>query len=340
MKILLIRVSSLGDVLHNMPIVHDLQTLYPDAQIDWVVEEAYTYLVQLHPAIRKVIPFALRRWRKSLAAAATRAEIRAFYRALRADAYDLILDTQGLMKTGIIMGLARTAPGGRKVGLANGTEGSGYEGLSRLFHDLSVPVPLRTHAVLRGRLVVAAAAGTAAPQTAPVFGLNLPQGDTGWLPDTPYIVFFHGTAGAAKKWPRQHWIALAERLQSLNLPVLLPWGSPAEQQEAEAMAAAMPNARVLPKLSMQQAIILARRARLAVGVDTGLTHIAAAYLTPTVEIYCASPKWKTEGNWAASIINLGDAGQSPEVAAVWQACQTLLAMPTAQDGRPAASANI
>ena len=323
MKILIIRVSSLGDVLHNMPIVDDLLTRFPDAQIDWVVEEAYTYLVRLRPGIRRIIPFALRRWRKSLTSAATRAEIKAFCRELRADAYDLVLDTQGLMKTGLIMGLARTAPGGRKVGLANGTEGSGYEGMSRLFHDVSVPVPVRTHAVLRGRLVAAAASGYSVT-TPPRFGLDVPEGNTSWMPAAPYAVFFHGTAGAGKKWARANWVELAQHLQTLAMPVLLPWGSAAEEAEAQAMAAAMPNATVLPKLTMQEAIILARSARLAVGVDTGLTHIAAAYLTPTVEIYCGSPRWKTEGNWADTIINLGDDRQPPAAAEVWQACQRLL----------------
>lgn len=322
-KILLVRVSSLGDVLHNMPVVDDLLRHFPGAQIDWVVEEAYVNLVRLHPGVRHIIPFALRRWRKSLRSAATRAEIAGFYRQLRHDAYDLILDTQGLLKTGLIMGMARKTPNGKKVGLANGTEGSGYEGISRLFHDLSVPVDKHTHAVLRGRLVAAAAAGYVV-NTPASFGLRVPAGDTSWKPATPYVVFFHGTAGAAKKWARDNWIAIAAYLRQYDLPILLPWGSPAEKAEAEAMAAAMPNATVLPALSMQEATILAQSAALAIGVDTGLTHIAAAYETPTIEIYCASPKWKTEGNWSPKIINLGDNGVPPAVAEVEQAIQQLL----------------
>ena len=326
MKILLVRVSSLGDVLHNMPVVDDLRRQFPHAQIDWVVEEAYVYLVKLHPGVREVIPFALRRWRKSLGSAGTRQEIKAFYRRLREHEYDLVLDTQGLLKTGLIMGMARLAKNGKKVGLANGTEGSGYEGISRIFHTQSVPVPLRTHAVLRGRLVAAAAGGYALT-TAASFGLNLPAGNTGWMPEQPYIVFFHATAGAAKKWARANWIALAEKLQASGMTILLPWGNAEEKAEAEAMAAAMPNATVLPKLSMQDAIILAKSAALAVGVDTGLSHIAAAYETPTIEIYCASPKWKTEGNWSDKIINLGDQDQPPSVEDVWAATEKLLKPP-------------
>ena len=127
MKILIVRVSSLGDVVHNMPMVADLRRHVPDAQIDWVVEEAYVSLVRLNDGVRNVIPVALRRWRKSLASAATRAEIRAFRAALRETCYDLVFDTQGLFKTGLLMRMARLAPGGRRIGLANATEGSGYE---------------------------------------------------------------------------------------------------------------------------------------------------------------------------------------------------------------------
>ncbi|MFZ6863544.1 lipopolysaccharide heptosyltransferase I [Undibacterium sp. Ji67W] len=323
MKILLIRVSSLGDVLHNMPIVDDLHRHFNNAQIDWVVEEGYVNLVRLHPGVKNIIPFALRRWRKNFGAAATRQEMKHFYQALRKENYDLVLDTQGLFKTGMIMGMTRLAPGGKKVGLANGTEGSGYEGISRIFHHQSVPVDRHTHAVLRGRLVAAAAAGYTV-DTPASFGLEPPQGTPTWLPAEPYVVFFHGTAGAAKKWARAHWVDIAEELRRYALPILLPWGNAAEKAEAEAMATHMPNARVLPALSMQDATILAQSAALAIGVDTGLTHIAAAYETPTIEIYCASPKWKTAGTWSDKIINLGDQGFPPDPHEVKQAIKQLL----------------
>jgi heptosyltransferase-1 len=324
LKILLVRVSSMGDVLHNMPVVNDLLRHAPDAQIDWVVEEAYAHLVALHPGVRKIIPFALRRWRKSLLSRATRREMAQFYTDLRAEQYDIVLDTQGLLKTGIIMGLAKLAPHGKKVGLANGTEGSGYEAASRIFHTDSLPVDIHTHAVLRGRLVAAHACGYSV-NTPASFGLRVLDRQPSWLPDTPFATFFHGTAGASKKWPRANWSQIARSLAEKNLAILLPWGSEQEKIEAEQMAASMPNAKVLPKLSMQDAIILAQRATLAIGVDTGLTHIAAAYETPTIEIYCDSPRWKTEGNWSAKIINLGDKGQAASVAAVQDAIAVLLA---------------
>ena len=321
MNILLVRVSSMGDVLHNMPIVADIKRHFPHANIDWVVEEGYVSLVRLNPLVRKVLPWGLRRWRKSLGRKETRAEIGAFFRDLRAVEYDYVFDTQGLVKTGILMGAAR---GKHKVGMANGTEGSGYEGFSRIFHSRSIPVARRTHAVARGRVIVAEALGFKVDTPAD-FGLPEVPADEPrpqWMGAAPYAVFFHGTARDAKKWAPANWIELGKALAPM--PVLLPWGSDKEKAEAEALAAAIPNARVLPKLPMGDAVMLARRAALAVGVDTGLTHIAAAFSRPVVEIYTDSPRWKTEGNWSPRIINLGDEGSPPGVAEVLAAATSLL----------------
>jgi len=326
LKILLVRVSSLGDVLHNLPMVADLLCHHPGATVDWVVEEGYVSLVRLNPHVRKIIPWSLRRWRKSLGKKETRAEIKAFFANLRAEEYDYVFDTQGLLKTGIIMGAARVRKGGRKVGLANGSEGSGYEGVSRIFHTDSIPLNPRTHAVARGRMVAGAALGYPV-DSAPDFGLPAPTASLrpDFLPQEDYAVFFHGTARAAKKWADANWVALAAALAPM--PVLLPWGSAAERQDADALAAAMPNARVLPKLSMMDAVSVAQHAALAVGVDTGLTHIAAAFVRPTIEIYCDSPKWKTEGNWSERIVNLGELGAPPSSIDVIAAARRLLAAP-------------
>ncbi|MFZ6646309.1 lipopolysaccharide heptosyltransferase I [Undibacterium sp. TJN25] len=329
MKILLVRVSSLGDVVHNMPVVDDLLRHFPGARIDWVVEEAYVSLVRLNHGVRRIIPFALRRWRKSLFSQATRQEIKNFLAALRSEQYDLILDTQGLLKTGAIMGMARIAKGGKKAGLANGTEGSGYEAASRIFHTHSIVVNVRTHAVLRGRLVAAQAAGYTV-DTPASFGMHAPDtgGTPAWMPTRDYAVFYHGTARDSKKWAQDNWVETAATVSGYDLPILLPWGNPAEKKEAEQLAARIPGSTVLPQLSMLEAVALSQRAALVIGVDTGLTHIAAAYERPTVEIYCDSPRWKTEGNWSPNIINLGDAGKPPSAAEVQSAIVRLLG-PTA-----------
>ncbi len=327
LKILVVRVSSLGDVVHNMPMLADLHRYCPNAEIDWVVEEAYAPLVRLNRCVAKVIPFALRRWRRSLLAAGTRAELARFRQTLREVAYDLVFDTQGLLKTALVMRMARLAPGGRRIGLANATLGSGYEPVSRIFHDASIAVPLRAHAVARARAVAAGALGQAPAATMADFCLDAPPvsaAASAWLPTVPYAVFFHGTARAAKQWAPAHWIAVGRMLAARGMPVLLPWGSAAEHLAAQSLAAAIPGALVLPGLPMMDAVVLARQAALVVGLDSGLTHIAAAYCRPTVELYCDSPRWKTEGNWSPQIINLGDTGHPPAVAAVLAAIERLL----------------
>jgi heptosyltransferase I len=311
-KILIVRVSSLGDVLHNMPMVQDILRHHPAARIDWVVEEAYVSLVRLQSGVQQIIPVAMRRWRKSLLSRSTWAEIKRFRAQLKSTAYDYVFDTQGLLKTGLLMGWARLAAGGQKVGLANGTEGSGYEAISRCFHTRSVRVPSRTHAVARARLVAAAALGYEVHSAAD-FGLAQVEfaQQPDWLPAQAYAVFFHGTARAAKKWPDAAWVEVGQYLAQRGWLILLPWGSAEEQQQAQWLAQHIPAARVLPALPMPEAVQLAQAAGLVIGVDTGLTHVAAAFERPTIEIYCDSPRWKTEGNWSDRIINLGDTGLAP-----------------------------
>ena len=324
MNILIVRVSSLGDVLHNMPMLQDILRHHPTAQIDWVVEEAYVSLVRLQSGVRQIIPVALRRWRKSLFSPTTRAEIRHFRAQLKSTTYDFVFDTQGLFKTGLLMSWARLAEGGQKVGLANGTEDSGYEAISRSFHTRSVRVPLRTHAVARARLVAAAVMGYEVQRPAN-FGLTQVQFDQRpvWLPTQPYAVFFHGTARAAKKWPTAAWIEIGQYLAGRGWLILLPWGNVEEQQQALALAQQIPAAQVLPALPLPEALQLAQAASLVIGVDTGLTHAAAAFERPTIELYCDSPRWKTEGNWSERIINLGDTGRAPGTAEVIAAINRL-----------------
>jgi heptosyltransferase-1 len=324
MNILIVRLSSLGDVVHNMPMVADILRFHPAAQIDWVVEENYASLVALNTGVRRVIPFALRRWRRSPGCAATRADFAAFRRSLREREYDVVLDTQGLIKSAVVMRMARLRPDGQRIGLANRTEGCGYEALSRVFHHYSVPVALRTHAVLRARLVAAWGLGYW-PDTPADFRLAPPPPDrTAWLPQHPYAVFFHGTSRAAKQWPTADWIATGALLGERGMQVLLPWGTEEERRSAEAIAARISHATVLPRLPLMEAVLLAQRAALVIGVDTGLTHIAAAYCRPTIELYCDSARWNTQGDWSPDIINLGDAGSPPTAGDVGRAVERLM----------------
>ena len=180
--------------------------------------------------------------------------------------------------------------------------------------------------MLRARLVAAGTLGYVADTPAD-FGLAAPAvsaAAAGWLPPVPYAVFFHGTARAAKQWSPAHWIAIGKLVAQRGMPILLPWGSAAEKLAAQYLADNIAGALVLPHLPMMDAVLLAQRAALAIGVDSGLTHIAAAFVRPTIELYCDSPRWKTEGNWSPCIRNLGDRGKPPAVVEVQAAIARLL----------------
>lgn len=322
-RILLVKVSSLGDVVHNMPLVHDLRAQWPGAEIDWVVEEGYVDLVRLLPEVRRVIPFALRRWRKRLLQGGTWREIGAVRDALRQQRYDAVIESQGLLKTAVVARVAARAPGAPIIGLGNATQGSGYEPAARLLYTDPVAVPRQTHSVRRSRLLGAALTGTAPAEPPRFFGdaaQTLSVDDPLWaaLP-ARYAVCFHATAGARKKWAVQNWHALGKRLDEEGLVMLLPWGNDKERQAAEAIAVGVPRAQVLPRFSVMQGFGLINRAEVVIGVDTGLVHIAAALSRPTVEIYTATWRWKTEGYWSERIANVGDDGVVPSVDEVYEA---------------------
>lgn len=280
--------------------------------------------------IDRIIPIAMRRWKKNLLSAQTRQEWRTFYQALSAVRYDLVIETQGLLKAAWLTRLAKRQPDGVIAGLANATEDSGYEPLVRFFYQNNVTVPLRCHAVDRSRLVAAAAM----KMTMPDDGFSTP----GFYPADfveklqasppkfrmPYVIFFHATARAAKKWPEANWIGLGKKLADMGMQIVLPWGNAAEKRDSERMASSIPNAVVPTAFSIRDWFEIIASAELVVGVDTGLTHLAAVMYKPTVEIYCDSPRWKTEGFWSGKIKNLGDAGQVPSEAQVITEIEPLL----------------
>ncbi len=316
-KILIVRVSSLGDVVHNMPVIADIRRRHPDAQIDWLVEEGFADLVRLVDGVRDVLPFSLRRWRKRLSASQTWREIRAFRRRLAEERYDLVIDCQGLIKTAWVASWAR----GPLVGLGNRTDGAGYEWPVRFFYDRRVPIAPRTHVVERSRQLVAAALGDPAPAPAEQshFGLDthgaaraLAALDLN-LP-VPYVVFVHATSRADKQWPDEAWTGLGEALVRRGASLVLPWGSDAERATSERLAKAFGAAAIVPpKLSLPAVVGLVDGAAATVGVDTGLVHIAAALKRPTVELYNFATAWRTGGYWSPNVVNLGTAGAPPSL---------------------------
>ena len=339
-KILLVKLSSLGDVLHNLPLVWDLRARLPDAQIDWVVEEAYVHL--LEPLLSKdgfrgidrIIPFGLRRWKKHLFELATWKQFFSFRSHLQEISYDVVIETQGLLKSALVCALAKKSPNAVVAGLANATQFSGYEPIARWLYNHLVQVPVQTHAVDRSRLVMCSAFDWPAIKRSdtPQFYASRMKVDLlkPSIPElkTPYILFFHSTAREAKRWSNEAWIALGIELSNRGYQVVLPWGSAAEKAVSTELAKQIPNALVPPAFSIEDAFAVIAGAALTVGVDTGLTHLAAVLGLPTVEIYCDSPRWKTEGYWAYHIRNVGDIGLSPDPAELIKASVELLTRPT------------
>ena len=335
-KILLVKLSSLGDVLHNLPIVWDLRARLPEAQIDWVVEEGYVHLLQPllskdgFRGIDRIIPFGLRRWKKNLFKLATWKEFFAFRKTLQASTYDVLIETQGLLKSAIVCSLAEKSPSAVVAGLANATEFSGYEPLSRSFYNQSVQVPTQCHAVDRSRWVMCSALDWSliergdAPQFYPAQWVSSVSKSSVDGLHAPYILCFHSTAREAKRWSNDKWITLGKDLSARGYQVVFPWGSPSEKAISELLAAQIPNALVPPAFSIEDAFSVIAGAALTVGVDTGLTHLAAVLDRPTVEIYCDSPRWKTEGYWSEKIANVGDIQNPPSVQEVLEASLRLL----------------
>ena len=335
-KILLVKLSSLGDVLHNLPIVWDLRAHLPDAQIDWVVEEGYVHL--LEPLLSRdgfrgidhIIPFGLRRWKKNLFRLATWKKFFSFRRALQATTYDVLIETQGLLKSAIVCSLAKKSSSAVVAGLANATEFSGYEPLARSFYNQSVQVPTQCHAVDRSRWVMCSALDwpllhrSDAPQFYPkAFVESIPKAMVEGL-KTPYILCFHSTAREAKRWSNDNWIALGKGLSARGCQLVFPWGNATEKAVSQLLAAQIPGALVPPAFSIEEAFSVIAGAALTLGVDTGLTHLSAVLDKPTVEIYCDSPRWKTEGYWSSQICNVGDIQNPPSVQEVLNASLKLL----------------
>lgn len=316
MRILLVKTSSLGDVIHNLPVAADLVRQFPGAEIDWCVEEGFADIPRLSPVVCNVIPVAVRRWRRSLFRPATWREMSAARRQLARADYDAVLDSQGLLKSALI---ARQANG---VHLGYDAR-SAREPLAARFYDRCFPVPKDRHAVERNRLLAAAAFGYA-PSASIDYGITAPAVDAPWLPASPFAVLLTATSRDDKLWPEAHWMALAQALVNRGLTPILPAGSRVEQARAARIAGAVPGAIAAPPLNIRELSGLLGRTRLAVGVDTGLAHLAAALATPVVALYTATAPALTGVVGPGFACNLGGKGRPPSVDAVLDACAAVI----------------
>ncbi len=325
MRVLLVKLSSLGDVIHNLPVVSDLVRAQPDIELHWLTEAPYVELLSLHPGVQRALPLHLRQLKKNWFSPAAWQKIGADKSTVQTHHYERVLDTQGLLKSAWV---ARW--GGAPI--AGYDAASAREPLAARFYDQGYPVARDLHAVARNRMLAASAFGYELTETVD-YGLNTPQFPPVCVPDGGFAVFLHATSRADKTWPAAHWIALAQKMQALGLKVVLPWGSETEKAVSLQLAAAMPGAIVPPALTLRDAAGLLSRAAAVVGVDTGLAHLAVALRRPTVGIYCTTSPRLTGllggGVGKSTAINLGDGSRAkpdcPAVELVWNTVQPLLA---------------
>lgn len=280
MRVLLIKTSSMGDVIHTLPALTDAQNAIPGIRFDWVLEEGFTDIPAWHPAVDRIIPVAIRRWRKNLWKTWRSGEYRRFKASLREQTYDLVLDAQGLTKSAW---LTR----GLQAPVAGLDKHSAREPFARKFYDRCYPVGWDMHAVERLRTLFALALGYEKPASTGDYGLDraalAAQLDN--PPAQPWLMFLHGTTWQSKHWPEANWRALAEHYSAAGIPVRLPWGNEAERERAMRIAEGLPGVEVLPKLRIAEVASWLAGARACVAVDTGLGHLAAALDTPCISLY-------------------------------------------------------
>ena len=308
MRILLVKTSSLGDVIHNLPVASDLRCQFPEASIDWCVEESFADIPRLHPGVGTVVPVAIRRWRKTLLRASTWQEIGEFRNRLGRAAYDAVLDTQGLIKSGLITFLTHSRCYGYAAEVAR-------EPLASYFYDKTFVIPPNAHAVERNRWLSAAAFRY--PVDLPLdYGITTPDQEFPWLNADRHAVLLTATSRDDKLWSEAHWIAVARHLIDRGLTPVLPSGNPIERQRTERIAAAAPGSIAAPPLTLRELAALIGHAGLAIGVDTGLVHLATALNVPTIALYISTDPALTGVHGTRNFRNLGSPGRAPGVSEV------------------------
>lgn len=276
MRLLIVKTSSMGDVVHALPVVADVLRHDPSVSIDWLVESAYAAIPQLHPGVKRVLPMSWRKWRRALLSGATWQAMRALRAELQREPYDLVLDLQGLLKSALWARQARGPVAGYdRRSVREPAAAWAYQRRATVGQDL--------HAVQRCRLLAAAHLGYAAPTTPPDFGLRAPA--AGWGPKAPYAVLIPNASRKEKLWPERHWVSVGKRLRERGLIPVVLWGADEEQTLAERIAADC-EGDVPPFLKVGEMAAVLAGARQVVGLDTGFTHLAAALGRPTIGIYC------------------------------------------------------
>lgn len=314
MRILFVKTSSLGDVIHHCPAVSDARLKFPEASIDWVVEEPFAEIAQMHPAVTRVIPVGIRRWRGKVTHRSAWSEIAAFRRALRAQTYDRVIDTQGLLKSALITSQAR--------GVRHGFDASSArEPVASRFYDVRHGVARDQHAVDRNRALSAAALGILPGKNCD-YGLA-PQTANPLLTRSPFCVLLSMTSRSDKLWPEERWAELVRGLATSGNESVLPWGSDAERERCQRVVEIAGSGVVPRSLSLAELAGVISSSHAVVGVDTGLSHLAAALNVPVIGLFCGSDPRLTGLHGSGPMLNLGGPGETPAAGEVLAAVQDL-----------------
>lgn len=291
-RVLIVKLSSLGDVIHTLPVVHDLLAYRDDLVVDWVVEEAFADLVQRHPGVRKVIPVRLRRWARRLFLGQSRTEWKAFVADLRSERYDAVFDLQGLSKSALVSAFARTTIPGQRIAMGNRTKGSSYEVLTRLAADVAIRLDPHVDAMTRGRLVCAKSQNYPLPVQLD-YGLQTGRAEQSL---EGQVMLLTGSSRANKSWPQAHWAALVAHLNAQGLGCVLVHGDDKELAQCEQLLKQCGHdakLRILPRMGLGAVLDHMASSSGVIGVDSGLSHLAVALDLPHVQIYNFDTAWRT-----------------------------------------------
>jgi len=302
-RVLIIKTSSMGDVVHALPAASDMLRLHPGLELDWLVESAFAAIPKMHPGVRRVVPMSWRKWRQQLGSRSTWRAIGALRAELKREPYDLVLDLQGLVKSAL---WGRQAAGP----LAGYDNASAREPLAAMFYQRVASVPKTLQAVERCRRLAAALMGYGVPTTAPEFGLKAPAPT--WNAPTPYAALIPNASRIEKLWPERHWVSVGRRLMEIGWKPVVLWGTDAEQSLAERIAAGC-DGEVPPFLKVGEMASVLAGARAIVGLDTGFTHLGAALGRPTIGIYCDHEPGLAGLSGRGPVHSLGGKGQVPKV---------------------------
>lgn len=277
MRVLIIKVSSMGDVLHTLPSLTDSMYLLPNIQFDWVVEEQFSEIPTWHPSVKEIIPIGIRRWRNNLLNISSYQEWYKFKSILQKYNYDKVIDAQGLIKSAILITyIAR----GEKHGM---DYKSSREPFSSCFYDYCHTIDKNMHAIERIRYLFASSLGYKVPiKTADYSIYNYFINKYNY---EPHLIFLHATTCPNKQWPKSHWRTLISFACNAGYRISLPWGTEKERQYAEELKENFNCVEVLPKLSLCEIAKKIIGASAVVSVDTGLSHLTAALNCYNLTLY-------------------------------------------------------